>query len=37
VSITGRRCDKMVLSVILGLVLDKFADLEEAALLQEHP
>ncbi|KAJ1392417.1 hypothetical protein B484DRAFT_459420 [Ochromonadaceae sp. CCMP2298] len=36
-SITGRRWDKMVLSVILGLVLDKVADLEEAALLQEHP
>mmetsp|Transcript_34063 Transcript_34063/g.70329 ORF Transcript_34063/g.70329 Transcript_34063/m.70329 type:complete len:420 (+) Transcript_34063:115-1374(+) len=36
-SITSQRWDKMVLSVLLGLVLDKVSDLEEAALLQEHP
>jgi len=36
-SITSQRWDKMVLSVVLGVVLDQVSDLEEGALLLEHP
>lgn len=37
VSIASQRFDKLVLTIALAAVLDKVADIEETALLQEHP
>lgn len=37
VSIAAQRFDKLVLTIALAAVLDKVADIEETALLQEHP
>lgn len=37
VSIAAQRFDKLVLTIALAVVLDKVADIEETALLLEHP
>lgn len=37
VSIAAQRFDKLVLTIALAVVVDKVADIEETALLQEHP